>query len=228
MARAGEQAVHGVADVLFVGEAEGGFFGEGDERAEMVRELFEQFDAGEGFELLAAEEGLQRERGFLRRYVLPQARLEMREIAKRIELARGDQIQVGQGAGLAPNDHGVGGVIAEALRVPADETGHAADEIEEGQGVDKSEQVADRDLTELKAQPLFINDTEFEQAFSERLAPPQPLEKNAVSDRDHKIGDGKERQKDVAQDDVENGQQDRQRRSEDHDTREIDDPGEEA
>lgn len=51
------EGVDGVADVLLVGDAEGGFFWEGDLGAEVIGDIFEELDAGDGVELVAAQEG---------------------------------------------------------------------------------------------------------------------------------------------------------------------------
>ena len=154
----------------------------------MVREIGEEADAGGGVQLVAADEGLEGEAGLVRGNALAQARFEVRVLAEGVEFSREQLIEIGLGVFWQMHDDRSRREIAEALRVAVQQTGRAADQVEERELIDEAHEVAHHDLVEAEAQSFGVGDAQFAEPLAERLAAPEPFERDVVASRDDEVG----------------------------------------
>ena len=105
---------HDVAEVLLGGQGLDGFGRKGHQRLEVRREFAEEPDARLRFEMVAPDECLEREAGFVGRDALAEAGFEVGKLAEGVELAREELIEVGLGVFGDVHDDGICREIAEA------------------------------------------------------------------------------------------------------------------
>ena len=117
----------------------------------------------------------------------------MRILPERVVFAGEQLVEVRLGHTRVPDDHGVGGDVAEALAAGVEPASQAADKIKRRQRIHKPQQVAHDNLVELQPHPLHVHHAQAEQPLADGLAAPGPLQKNSVADADDKITDHVER-----------------------------------
>ena len=128
-----KQNIRHVMDILFIRHRFDRLRGERDERFEVFGEFREDVDAGDGFQFVAADEGLEGEAAVFGGGALAEAGFQVRILAKGVELAREELVQIRLGVFGIVDDDGAGGDVAETLGSAGDEARDAADQITRGQ-----------------------------------------------------------------------------------------------
>jgi hypothetical protein len=180
--------VNDVAEVLFVGDAVGGFGGEFGFGFEMGGKFGEKLDAVHRVELIAAHQGLDGKSGFRGCDMLAKAGGEVGVFAEGIEFAREQLVEVRLGEAWVANDDGIRGDVPQALTGRAQQHGDTADKIERWQHVHKAEQVARDDLVELESETFDVHDAQAENPFADGLAAKTPFTEDSVTNADNEVG----------------------------------------
>ena len=148
----------------------------------MAGQVAEQLQTRGWIERGAAQHRLQGQGRFVRRDALPQPRRHDRMLAQGVVLPGQDLIDVRRLDAGDPDDHGVGGEVAQTLGAPRDHHRGAADQVERREEIDEPQQVARDDLAERQTHPALIENPQTQKTLADRLAAPQPLRGDAVSD----------------------------------------------
>ena len=130
---------------------------------------------------VAQGDGADGQRGGFRRHQAAQAGRQVRLRQQRIVFRGRDPLQVGRLASALARHDGIGGHVAQALRVAAEDRGQPAHQVEQREHIHQAQQIAQRDLRELQAQSVDVDDAQSEEALADGLAAPAPLQQDGVA-----------------------------------------------
>src|SRR5262249_39614417 len=124
---------------------------------------------------------------------------------------------------MADHDR-VGGNVPEPLSFGVEPANQAAEEIKGGKRIDKSQQIAQDNLTELQTQAIRVNDSEGEEFLSECLTSPGPLASYRIADANGEVTEDIEGSGKVGADHLENDQEFSKKNGESGNAEEVEEP----
>jgi hypothetical protein len=101
-----------------------------------------------------------------------------------------------------PDDDGVGGDVAQALRVAVEQAGEPAHHVERGQEINGPQKVPHDHLAGLQPHALEIDHAQAQESLAHGLAAPEPLQQDAVGKGYHEHQDDADRLREIRADET--------------------------